>query len=288
MPCSLSTRLFTDDADTGAAASGNADSVNTVDLTAEDNGKEHKIPSLTNAAVAPTKPNSKDARDEPDESSAVEVPVIADTALELSEDEQTSGLIRTDEPFPGKKRRGRGRARASTEPTTVSACIEAISQTSNKRGMAEGLVYLVVHTAPKSYAWTRPACAAPGCTAWLREDRDEKKQFVCWADDDVANCCHSTNWLERIHMVGVDVEDVRNGKHHLITIKEEVAFKLWPWLTVKHINGVLKDARGWERLSGKIAGTKINARLHIAYQKQNKLSVTVFLPDEGATVSDSE
>ena len=104
-------------------------------------------------------------------------------------------------------------------------------------------------------------------------------------------------------MVGVDVEDVRNGKvqlcqkhdhistivqHHLITIKEEVAFKLWPWLTVKHINGVLKDARGWERLSGKIAGTKINARLHIAYQKQNKLSVTVFLPDEGATVSDSE
>ena len=182
MPCSLSTRLFTDDADTGAAASGNADSVNTVDLTAEDNGKEHKIPSLTNAAVAPTKPNSKDARDEPDESSAVEVPVIADTALELSEDEQTSGLIRTDEPctnndsciansqclsVPGKKRRGRGRARASTEPTTVSACIEAISQTSNKRGMAEGLVYLVVHTAPKSYAWTRPACAAPGCTAWL-------------------------------------------------------------------------------------------------------------------------
>lgn len=72
------------------------------------------------------------------------------------------------------------------------------------------------------------------------------------------------------------------------SIKEEVAFKLWPWLTVKHINGVMKDARGWERLSGKIAGTKITARLHIAYQKQNKLSVTVFLPDEGATVSDSE
>jgi len=147
---------------------------------------------------------------------------------------------------------------------------------------------LVVNTAPKAKAFTRPACAAPGCAAWLREDRDEKNYFVCWADDDVANCCHTSNWLERIHMVGVGVEDARDGKHHLITIKEEVAVKLWPWLTVKHIKAVMNDPRAWERLCGKLAGTKITARLHIAYHKQNKLSVTVFLPDEEATVSDSD
>ena len=76
-------------------------------------------------------------------------------------------------------------------------------------------------------------------------------------------------------------------QHHLITIKEEVAVKLWPWLNVKHIKNVMKDPRAWEHMCSKLAGTKITGRLHIAYQRQNKLSITVFL-DEEATVSDSE
>lgn len=139
-----------------------------------------------------------------------------------------------------------------------------------------------------------------------REEKDRDGRFVCWHDDDPDKCHHESKWLELFHFSGVAVQDTRDGEvsnkrcvlptmmllsvqSHLVTIKHETILQIWPWLTVAKVKVAMNDPVEYNRLCGRIVGTKIVSRPHIFWQTISKYVITVFLPKEDSNSnSDSD